>query len=80
MRIASEVHSRKRVALTFDDRPCEARTSALLDVLARYLVLATFFLIGEHAERHPGLVRQIVSAGHAIGNHMFTHQLLVNAT
>lgn len=58
--------------LTFDDGPT-ARTGRLLDLLERYEAQATFFLIGAHAQRDPGLVRATAAAGHTIGNHTFTH-------
>jgi len=60
------------VALTFDDGPSEY-TAQVLDVLARYDVKATFFLVGLNAERHPDLARRIVSEGHVIGNHTYSH-------
>jgi len=44
-----------------------------LDLLAANNVKATFFVIGEHAERHPEIVRRIVAEGHAIGNHTYSH-------
>ena len=61
------------MALTFDDGPNPAWTPALLDVLARHDARATFFLIGRFARQEPALVREIVAAGHAIGNHTFSH-------
>jgi peptidoglycan/xylan/chitin deacetylase (PgdA/CDA1 family) len=61
------------MALTFDDGPNTAWTPALLDVLARHDVRATFFLIGRFAREQPALVRDIAAAGHAIGNHTFSH-------
>jgi peptidoglycan-N-acetylglucosamine deacetylase len=63
----------RRIALTFDDGPNPAQTPRLLELLARYDAKATFFLIGEWAAREPGLIRELVAAGHAIGNHTFTH-------
>lgn len=59
--------------LTFDDGPTPSMTRGLLDRLAAYDARATFFLIGDHAKRHPELVRALVAAGHTIGNHTFTH-------
>lgn len=61
------------IALTFDDGPHEEFTGKILDVLKEHNVKATFFLIGQNAERYPGLVERIVSEGHVIGNHTFTH-------
>lgn len=60
------------VALTFDDGPAD-QCSTLLDILAAEGVHATFFLIGSRAAESPSLVRHIADAGHAIGNHTFTH-------
>jgi peptidoglycan-N-acetylglucosamine deacetylase len=58
-------------ALTFDDGPDARYTPAVLDLLQRHEARATFFLIGERAERHPHLVRRIREGGHEIGNHAF---------
>ena len=62
------------VALTFDDGPYPETTPALLAALGG--TRATFFLWGEHAAAHPDLVRAIAAAGHAIGNHTWTHPQL----
>jgi len=61
------------LALTFDDGPNPAWTPRLLDILANYGVHATFFLVGSYACSEPALVRRIVSAGHLIGNHSWSH-------
>lgn len=63
----------RRIALTYDDGPNPAHTPELLDLLARHDARATFFLIGRWAEREPALVREIAAAGHALGNHTFSH-------
>lgn len=60
-------------ALTFDDAPHPEFTPRLLDVLERNQARATFFVIGEAAQRHPDLVQRIAQAGHAIGNHSWDH-------
>ena len=65
--------SRRAVAITFDDGPDPEFTPAVLDVLARHGVVATFFLVGSASLQYPELVRQTVSEGHAIGSHSFTH-------
>ncbi len=62
-----------RIALTFDDGPHPQHTPALLDVLARLEVRATFFVLGERARRHPSVLRRIAAGGHEIGNHTFSH-------
>jgi peptidoglycan/xylan/chitin deacetylase (PgdA/CDA1 family) len=61
------------IALTYDDGPNPRYTEPLMRLLERYKASATFFLIGGWARREPGLVRELVAAGHAIGNHTFTH-------
>src|SRR5580704_19279307 len=63
----------KQVALTYDDGPNDPHTLRLLEVLAKHNARATFFLIGRFVEQRPDIVRQIAKAGHAIGNHTFTH-------
>jgi peptidoglycan-N-acetylglucosamine deacetylase len=69
----------KQLALTFDDGPNDPHTLRLLDVLAKHNVHATFFLIGKFVRQRPDIVHQISSAGHAIGNHTFTHPNLMFA-
>ncbi len=64
---------RCEVALTFDDGPEPETTPALLELLERYGIGATFFLIGEKARRYRGIVQQMVAAGHELGNHSYTH-------
>jgi len=66
----------KRLALTYDDGPNDPHTQRLLEVLAKHDVRATFFLIGRYARQHPDIAREIVQAGHVVGNHTFTHPLL----
>jgi peptidoglycan/xylan/chitin deacetylase (PgdA/CDA1 family) len=61
------------VALTFDDGPDEVFTPRVLDMLAAEGAHATFFVVGSRARRHPELVRRIVSDGHAIGSHTWSH-------
>lgn len=65
------------VALTFDDGPNPAVTPALLDLLERRQVRATFFVTGEHVRAFPTLAKEIVARGHTIGNHTDTHRRLV---
>ncbi|MBS1836514.1 MAG: polysaccharide deacetylase family protein [Actinobacteria bacterium] len=65
-----------QVALTFDDGPNPEWTPRVLDILDRYGVKATFFVVGTEAARHPDLVRQIVARGHSIANHSWSHPQL----
>ncbi len=63
----------KAVAITFDDGPDPSVTPRILDLLARHSVKATFFVTGLNSERHPDLVRLILSHGHTLGNHSYSH-------
>lgn len=67
------------VALTFDDGPSN-ETSRFLAILERWNVPATFFLCGRNVERRPETARMIVQAGHAVGNHTFSHRHLLFRT
>ena len=67
----------KQIALTYDDGPNDPHTPRLLEVLARHNVRATFFVIGKYVRQRPDLVREIAAAGHVVGNHTFTHPLLI---
>jgi peptidoglycan/xylan/chitin deacetylase (PgdA/CDA1 family) len=67
---------RKVVALTFDDGPNPKATPRILDTLREKGVLATFFILGSHAERWPELVRRIAHEGHQLGNHGYFHRKL----
>jgi peptidoglycan/xylan/chitin deacetylase (PgdA/CDA1 family) len=61
------------VALTFDDGPSPSVTPQVLRILRRYDARATFFMIGENAERNLPLVRRVADEGHVIGNHSWSH-------
>lgn len=69
--------SDKVVALTFDDGPNPPYTLQLLDILAKYDVKATFFLIGQNAGNYPEVAKAIVQRGHQIGSHTYTHSDLL---
>jgi peptidoglycan-N-acetylglucosamine deacetylase len=66
-------NSPQKLAITFDDGPNPAITPKLLDLLDRYEVKATFFLIGRFLRECPDLVRESVARGHIVGNHTDTH-------
>ncbi|WP_410511056.1 polysaccharide deacetylase family protein [Paenibacillus sp. BR2-3] len=63
----------KALALTFDDVPDPRFTPQLLDVLHKYHIKATFFVVGSRAQRYPALVTRMVREGHIIGNHSYNH-------
>lgn len=66
---------RPAIAITFDDGPSES-TPAILAILAGYGVRATFFECGHNVRRLPSIAREVLSAGHEIGNHTETHARL----
>jgi peptidoglycan/xylan/chitin deacetylase (PgdA/CDA1 family) len=66
----------RQIALTYDDGPNDPHTQRLLEVLLKHNVHATFFLIGRYVQQRPDLAREIIRAGHVVGNHTFTHPLL----
>ncbi|MGY2129988.1 bifunctional polysaccharide deacetylase/glycosyltransferase family 2 protein [Blastococcus sp. SYSU DS0617] len=63
----------KTISLTFDDGPHPVYTPQLLDLLSRYGVPATFFVIGDEVAAHPGIVERMAREGHAVANHTLTH-------
>jgi peptidoglycan/xylan/chitin deacetylase (PgdA/CDA1 family) len=67
--------ARREVWLTIDDGPDPEDTPRLLELLAAHGAHATFFVIGENAARHPGLIRAIAAAGHEVAHHTHTHPL-----
>ncbi len=64
----------KMIAVTFDDGPSPSFTGQILDILKKYNAKATFFIIGEQAEKLPDLVKRQINEGHEIGNHMYRHR------
>jgi peptidoglycan/xylan/chitin deacetylase (PgdA/CDA1 family) len=74
---AGGMRGSKQIALTYDDGPNDPHTLKLLDVLAKHGVRATFFMIGRYVRQRPDIARAVAEAGHIIGNHTFTHPLLI---
>jgi peptidoglycan/xylan/chitin deacetylase (PgdA/CDA1 family) len=62
-----------RIYLTFDDGPNQRATPAILETLAIERIPAAFFMVGDHVRRFPALARQVVAAGHTVGNHTYNH-------
>ncbi len=77
--LAPSVHcgatTRPSIALTFDDGPSES-TPLLLELLAQYGAPATFFQCGTNVRRLPAISREVMAAGHEVGNHSNTHPML----
>lgn len=63
----------KKLALTYDDGPHPTRTPKLLDILKKYNVKATFFVLGELAAKYPNIVKRIVNEGHILASHDWRH-------
>lgn len=68
----------KIVALTFDDGPHKKYTPEILDLLEKYNAKATFFVVGEHAEKNPEIVLKMYEDGHELAIHTYTHPLRTN--
>ena len=65
--------SHGEVALTFDDGPWPVQTRQVVDILERFHVPASFFMVGSLVERYPGIVRMVAEAGMRIGDHSWDH-------
>ena len=61
------------IYLTFDDGPIPEVTPWVLDILEKYKVKATFFMVGDNIRKHPEEFQMVVDAGHKIGNHTYNH-------
>lgn len=68
------------VALTFDDGPHPLHSPRILDVLAEHEITASFFVIGEEAEKYPELIRRMRAEGHEVANHTYSHYGAVHNT
>lgn len=77
--ISSVPMKKKWVAITFDDGPHPVFTPQILNVLNKYHVKATFFMIGQRMEEYPEVVREVIAQGHIIGNHTYTHPRNIDA-
>ena len=63
----------KAVYLTFDDGPIPVVTPWVVELLGHYDIKATFFMVGDNVRKHPQEFRQVIEAGHRVGNHTFNH-------
>ena len=68
------------VALTFDDGPSTEFTPQVLDILKRYNVKATFFVMGWSARDYPHLIKRMIDEGHAVAHHTNAHKNLTKLT
>ena len=68
--------SSMKIALTFDDGPHPHLTHEILSILDEYGVKATFFMVGVNVRAYPDAAREVIAAGHEVGNHTYSHPLL----
>lgn len=69
-----EIEDPEGVYLTFDDGPTPGVTEWILETLKKHNAKATFFVLGKNAEMYPDLYQRIISEGHKVGNHTYSHQ------
>ncbi|WP_051221106.1 polysaccharide deacetylase family protein [Eremococcus coleocola] len=69
----SQYEKHLQVSLTFDDGPNDEFTPQLLDVMNKYGVKGTFFLMGAYVDEYPEMTKRIVDEGHYLGNHTYNH-------
>lgn len=72
----SNSNDKMKIAITFDDGPHPKNTKRILDVLKKYNVKSTFFVVGVNVKNYPSALNQIVENGHEIGNHTYSHSVL----
>lgn len=65
----------KVMYLTFDDGPSSQVTPQILDILKKYNVKATFFVLGKNAESNPEVLKRMAKEGHSIANHSYSHDI-----
>lgn len=65
--------SERAVYLTFDDGPIPEITPWVLDLLNKYGIKATFFMVGDNVRKYPDIFRMVKDQGHMVGNHTFNH-------
>jgi peptidoglycan/xylan/chitin deacetylase (PgdA/CDA1 family) len=70
--------SQNKIALTFDDGPSDPETLKVLDVLNKYQVKATFFVIGKNIQGRELILRRIDQDGHSIGSHSYSHAFWID--
>ncbi len=71
--MASDPDATPRIYLTFDDGPSASSTPKILEILDKYSIRATFFVLGSQAESRPEMVKAAADAGHVIANHGYSH-------
>lgn len=75
----SKSNEEKKIALTFDDGPHPKKTQEIINVLEKYGVRATFFVVGVNVKNYPNAMKALVESGYEIGNHTYSHKLIKNS-
>ncbi len=73
-RFLARIKSSGAVCLTFDDGPQPGSTDRILDVLGKFGIKATFFMVGENVVKYPSLARRVLDSGHEVGEHSYWHR------
>ncbi len=73
-------NSEMKIALTFDDGPHSEYTEEILDILDEFGIKATFFVIGRNCDDSPKVIERVISCGHEVGNHTYSHPSLKKIT
>jgi peptidoglycan/xylan/chitin deacetylase (PgdA/CDA1 family) len=77
-KVISRVKTDKKVvALTYDDGPNPPYTNELVKLFHAYGAKATFFVVGQEAEKHPEVIKLLYQNGHELGNHSWSHKQLI---
>ncbi|MFD9626475.1 polysaccharide deacetylase family protein [Peribacillus muralis] len=71
--ITKNIKKNSGIALTFDDGPNSEYTTRLLDLLKKYEVKASFFVVGSKVKKNPEIIQRMHEEGHVIGIHHFHH-------
>lgn len=72
--------TQNKISLSFDDGPNPYFTEKVLNILNRYNIKTIFFILGKYVEKYPELVKKIISDGHLIGNHGYSHGRVINSS
>ena len=71
--LSQSLYGSRNIVLTFDDGPHPTNTPRLLDLLKKYQVKATFFVVTDRVKKYPKIAKRIVSEGHTLASHSKSH-------
>ena len=72
----SNSNDQMKIAITFDDGPHPRKTEKILNILDQFDVKATFFVIGVNVNNYPNVIKKVLSNGHELGKHTYSHKVL----